>query len=201
MTMTYTRTTYKKATATIAALAARWPAAFHVYEPRRRPLKIGISHDIVAAVAGEIDKKDISYALRLYTCGWHYLRAIKNGAPRINLDGQQDGVCTKDEERGAAERLRPMKERQKQKYKMEQRAKTKAKRLDSRVAAKIAPATPSPAPGKAADASKPVGTAKVLLEVMPANGAGKPLGLADLRAAARARRQGLTPPTESVTLR
>ena len=38
----------------IAALADLFPAAFTVYEQRRRPLKIGIHDDILAAAGGAI---------------------------------------------------------------------------------------------------------------------------------------------------
>ena len=38
-----------KARAIIELLAERWPAAFSVFERRRRPLKVGVHVDILAA--------------------------------------------------------------------------------------------------------------------------------------------------------
>jgi ProP effector len=109
----------RKIETTIAVLAARWPAAFHVYERRRLPLKIGIRGEITEALGGENDPKAVAVALMVYCNSVGYLLAMKSGAPRIGLDGQPSGACTKNDENGAMERLRLMRER---------RAKAKAAR-------------------------------------------------------------------------
>lgn len=54
----------------IAALQDLYPAAFGVYEARRKPLKA----DIVAA--GAVDKRELGRALSVYTCNSGYLRSM-----------------------------------------------------------------------------------------------------------------------------
>jgi ProP effector len=81
---------------TIVALAARFSKAFSVYERRRRPLKLGIHHDIVAA-APDILMKELHAALSCYVNNVGYLYACKAGAARIDLNGKPVGCVTEDE--------------------------------------------------------------------------------------------------------
>ena len=67
---------------TIVALAERFPRAFFVYERRRRPLKVGIYDDFIAA-ARDIPADELGVALRVYTRNLGYLLACKVGAARI----------------------------------------------------------------------------------------------------------------------
>jgi hypothetical protein len=48
----------------IEQLAETWPAAFSVYEERRRPLRVGIREDILAVL--EIDPRELGLALGIY---------------------------------------------------------------------------------------------------------------------------------------
>ena len=89
----------------IAVLADLWPHCFAVFEDRRRPLKVGIHHDILAAGKGAIAAAELALALRRYCANPHYLRACTEGAARIGLDGEPAGSVTADEAAHAAERL------------------------------------------------------------------------------------------------
>jgi sRNA-binding protein len=59
---------------TIAALADLWPQAFAIYEQRRRPLKLGIHNDVLAALNAAANPKEIAIALRWYCGNVGYLR-------------------------------------------------------------------------------------------------------------------------------
>ena len=69
----------------IEVFADLWPAAF--VEPRaRRPLKVGIDRDILAVADGAITPEELRVALCAYTAAKAYLKALREGAPRIGLD-------------------------------------------------------------------------------------------------------------------
>ncbi|SFU66190.1 RNA chaperone ProQ [Xenorhabdus koppenhoeferi] len=72
----------------IAFLAERFPLCF-VAEGEARPLKIGIFQDIVERIQNEegLSKTQLRSALRLYTSSWRYLYGVKEGAQRVDLDG------------------------------------------------------------------------------------------------------------------
>jgi ProP effector len=89
----------------IATLAEWFPAAFFVFEQRRRPLKLGIDHDVAVATAGAITVAEIKGALRYYTGNAGYLRACRAGAARVDLNGNAAGAVTADEAAHARERL------------------------------------------------------------------------------------------------
>jgi sRNA-binding protein len=77
---------------TIEALADMFPACFSVFQGRRRPLKIGIHNDLIAALAGAISEKEARLALAVYTGNPAYLRACCNvGAARVDLVGNKVG--------------------------------------------------------------------------------------------------------------
>jgi sRNA-binding protein len=113
-----------RADAVIFALTKLWPQCFSVYEPRRRPLMIGIDKVLMAQMepaikAGRISETDIRHALQRYVNASGYLRwrAII-GSPRIGLTGLAAGpVVTEAEARSARRRLA-----QRSKQKLERRA-------------------------------------------------------------------------------
>jgi sRNA-binding protein len=91
--------------ATINRLAAEFPAAFFVFERRRRPLAIGI-YDAVVAANPELDEREIKTGLAIYTGNLAYLRAcIKPGAMRIGLDGREIEPVSAEHVARALERL------------------------------------------------------------------------------------------------
>jgi len=90
----------------IGILAEWYAAAFFVYERRRKPLKLGIDHDINVACAGAITVAELKAALRLYCGNVGYLRACtKPGAPRYDLSGNVAGKVSDDEAAHACQRL------------------------------------------------------------------------------------------------
>ena len=79
--------------ATVSLLAERYPAAFFVFEGRRRPLKIGIAADICEAMP-EINKEHLQWALARYCMSPGYLRSLTSGAVRVGLGGDAAGTVT-----------------------------------------------------------------------------------------------------------
>ena len=98
-------TDYKTALAAIEVLAEQYPQCFVVFEQRRRPLKLGIREDLITALAGAATAQELGFALKIYTSNSGYLRACKEGAERVGLDGKVSGHVTADEAKDAATRL------------------------------------------------------------------------------------------------
>ena len=101
------------AAAGIALLAETFPQCFAVFQARRKPLKVGIHLDINAKLGGALTPQEIGIALQVYTHNFAYLHCIREGAPRIDLDGEPAGAVTAEEVEGArkmlAKRVKPPK--------------------------------------------------------------------------------------------
>ena len=93
-------------TATIAILAEKFPAAFSVFQKRRKPLKIGIRQDLELALGDSVDSRKLAKTLRYYTNNYEYLKAIIRGSDRVDLNGNYAGKVTDEERRGALVRLK-----------------------------------------------------------------------------------------------
>ena len=91
--------------AALALLAERFPHTFVIHEARRRPLKVGIFSEVAAAVNGAIKPHELRAAFHSYTDNRGYLRNLRAGAARIDLDGNEAGVVSAAEAACAAERL------------------------------------------------------------------------------------------------
>jgi sRNA-binding protein len=89
----------------IAIFEERWPACFAVYAVRRRPLKIGIHFEVIAALSGIVSEADIRRALGIYTSNIKYLKKQKAGRGRFGLDGMPDGKVTERNEAYAKWRI------------------------------------------------------------------------------------------------
>ncbi|CDG21177.1 ProP effector [Xenorhabdus poinarii G6] len=107
----------------IAFLAERFPLCF-VAEGEARPLKIGIFQDIVERIQSEacLSKTQLRSALRLYTSSWRYLYGVKEGAQRVDLDGNTCGELDAEHIEHARQQLAEAKARV-QAQRAEQRAK------------------------------------------------------------------------------
>lgn len=94
---------YKTSLATIELLAEQFPQCFVMFEKRRRPLKLGIHTDVLAA--SDITPAVLSAALKAYVGNAAYLQACTEGAPRIGLDGNIAGSVSAEEAANAKRRL------------------------------------------------------------------------------------------------
>ncbi len=77
----------------LAYLAEQFPACFTL-TGNAQPLKIGIFDDLAARLADDpkVSKTRLRSAVRHYTNSWRYLRCIKAGSERLDLDGKAAGV-------------------------------------------------------------------------------------------------------------
>ena len=73
----------------LPVLIERWPRCFFAHPRNRRPLKIGIADDILAA--GVLTNDELSLTLRVYTGHIRYLETCVAGVSRIGLDGEPAG--------------------------------------------------------------------------------------------------------------
>src|SRR5262245_53398697 len=66
--------------AVIAVLAAKFPKCLAVPDTRRRPLKVGIDADLLAALGGSIRRTELIRALAIYCSSDGYLERVLAGA-------------------------------------------------------------------------------------------------------------------------
>ena len=99
------------ADAVLALLTETFPRCFSVYERRRKPLKVGIDRDILERLGGAIAPNELSSALRSYTSNRLYQLAMRDGAPRIDLDGNPAGSVTAEQAEAAWAWLRHYEQR------------------------------------------------------------------------------------------
>jgi len=121
----------------ITTLAERFPAAFAIYARRRKPLKIGVFDDLLAATAGSIPPAELKDALRAYCRSYGYFRACREGIARVDLAGQPAGAVTAAE----AARAAVCADRQLQRWQQ--------KKAAAAPPAPAAPLAPAPAPAAA----------------------------------------------------
>jgi sRNA-binding protein len=108
-------------------LATLYPLCFFREHELRRPLKIGIREDIIAQHP-ELQPSVIVSALQNYTRCVPYWRALKAGAPRIDLDGNVSGQVTLEDEQAAKVKIARAERRAKARE-IEDRQKTPAQSL------------------------------------------------------------------------
>jgi len=74
----------------IAYLAEKFPACFSIQGPAKA-LKVGIFQELAEKLADDetVSKTRLRQALRHYTSSWRYLKAIKLGAFRYDVEGNQ----------------------------------------------------------------------------------------------------------------
>jgi sRNA-binding protein len=87
-----------------ATLAGHFPAVL-VVDPWRphRPLKVGIKADLVAT--GVMDEREIQSALRHYCRRRFYLQAVADGGERYDLDGNPTGEVSREDREWAANQV------------------------------------------------------------------------------------------------
>jgi len=96
----------------IAFLAETFPSCFSL-EGEAKPLKIGIFQELSERLQEEprLSKTLLRSSLRHYTNSWRYLHAVKEGAFRVDLDGNQDAVIEKEHAEHALQQLQESKEK------------------------------------------------------------------------------------------
>ena len=65
-------------------------------------LKLGIHHDILAILGDAIDRKLLGAAMQHYCCNLFYRMSQKEGAPRIDLNGDPAGTVSEADALSAA---------------------------------------------------------------------------------------------------
>jgi sRNA-binding protein len=143
-------------------LIQRWPRCFAFKFKRRRPLKIGIHNDIIAAGL-EFSPWRRRRVFRFYLNRPEVQQGYLEGAARIDLDGNCVGVVTAVEAATAKHNIQRFKERQS----------SRQPKQAAVVSARAAPPAPPPAPP---------------LDATESRWREARLGLAGLKAAALARR-------------
>jgi ProP effector len=81
----------------LAFLTERFPACFSL-QGDAKPLKIGIFQDLAERLTEEdgLSKTLLRSSLRHYTNSWRYLQSVKEGAQRVDLDGNEVAVIEKE---------------------------------------------------------------------------------------------------------
>ncbi|MGB1261382.1 MAG: RNA chaperone ProQ [Cognaticolwellia sp.] len=96
----------------IAYLAEKFPACFSL-EGQAKPLKIGIFQDLAEKLAGDetVSKTRLRQALRHYTSSWRYLKVIKVGSFRVDIDGNDSAEIDQEQAEYAAKTLKESQEK------------------------------------------------------------------------------------------
>ena len=108
----------------IAYLAEKFPLCF-ILEGEAKPLKIGLFQDLAEALQDDerVSKTQLRQALRQYTSNWRYLHGCREGAVRVDLQGNPAGVLEAEHVAHAAQQLAEAKARVAEKRKAEAAAK------------------------------------------------------------------------------
>jgi ProP effector len=96
----------------IAYLAEKFPACFSM-EGHAKPLKIGIFQDLAEKLIDDetVSKTRLRQALRHYTSSWRYLKAIKVGSFRIDIDGNDSAEIDQEQADYASKTLKESQEK------------------------------------------------------------------------------------------
>ena len=91
----------------IAYLTEKFPQCFSIKGPVK-PLKIGIFQDLAEKLKDDetVSKTRLRQALRHYTSSWRYLKVIKVGAFRIDIDGQNVSEIDDEQAKYASKALK-----------------------------------------------------------------------------------------------
>ena len=101
--------------AIIAFLAQEFPACFSL-KGEAKPLKIGLFQELSERLADNelVSKTQLRGAIRHYTTSWRYLRCIKAGAKRVDIDGNEVEELTQEHIEHAQKALADSQEKAKQ---------------------------------------------------------------------------------------
>lgn len=96
----------------IAYLSEKFPACFSIEGPAK-PLKVGIFQDLSEKLAEDetVSKTRLRQALRHYTSSWRYLKAIKVGKFRVDIDGNNAAEIDQAQAEHASKTLKESQEK------------------------------------------------------------------------------------------
>ncbi|MFB2649823.1 RNA chaperone ProQ [Shewanella mangrovisoli] len=144
--------------AILAYLYETFPLCF-IAEGETKPLKIGLFQDLAERLADDskVSKTQLRVALRRYTSSWRYLKSVKAGAQRVDLDGQPCGELEQEHIDHAQAMLKESQDKAKAKRaaqapKAAPAGKAPAKKAPKKVAV---PARKTERPAKAASKAEP----------------------------------------------
>lgn len=104
----------------IEFLNKKFPKCFFVENESIRPIKLGIIEDIVAVLGDEIgsekefSKTTIRRGLKAYANSYAYLKSCKEGAKRLDLDGNEGEELISEHIEYAAKRVEEIKKKSKE---------------------------------------------------------------------------------------
>jgi len=110
-----TTSTETKRTSTkeiIKYLTEKFPACFSIEGPAK-PLKVGIFQELAEKLTDDetVSKTRLRQALRHYTSSWRYLKSVKLGAFRIDIDGKDVAEIDKEQADYASKTLKESQEK------------------------------------------------------------------------------------------
>lgn len=113
----------------IAYLAEKFPLCFSV-EGEAKPLKVGLFQDLAEALKDDekVSKTQLRHVLRQYTSNWRYLYGCREGAQRVDLQGNNAGIIDAEQAAFAAAQLAEAKAR----FAEQRKAKAAEKRAQQR---------------------------------------------------------------------
>lgn len=96
----------------ITYLTEKFPECFSVKGPVK-PLKVGIFQDLAEKLNDDemVSKTRLRQALRHYTSSWRYLKAIKVGAFRVDIDGKDVAEIDEEQANYASKTLKESQEK------------------------------------------------------------------------------------------
>ena len=96
----------------ITYLTEKFPECFSVKGPVK-PLKVGIFQDLADKLSDDetVSKTRLRQALRHYTSSWRYLKAIKTGAFRVDIDGKDVAEIDEEQANYASKTLKDSQEK------------------------------------------------------------------------------------------
>ena len=134
--------------AILAYLYETFPLCF-IAEGDTKPLKIGLFQDLAERLADDskVSKTQLRVALRRYTSSWRYLKSVKAGVQRVDLDGNDCGELEQEHIDHAQSTLKESQD--KAKAKRQAQAPKTAKKPVKKMAAKPRPAVKKDKPAVA----------------------------------------------------
>ena len=96
----------------ISYLTEKFPACFSLEGPAK-PLKVGIFQDLAEKLVEDetVSKTRLRQALRHYTSSWRYLKAIKVGQHRVDINGENVAEIDQEQADYASKTLKESQEK------------------------------------------------------------------------------------------